>query len=266
MTAPAPAKPAGNLLRETVTHVWHWTDKLFTIRTTRDPSFRFESGQFAMIGVEVDGRPLLRAYSMASAAYDDFLEFFSIIVPQGPLTSRLQHIKVGDSLLIARKPTGTLLLANLKPGKRLYMLSTGTGLAPFASLIQDPAAYEQFERVILVHGCRNTAELEYGTRIVDSVRESEFLGELARDKLLHYTTVTREPYYHQGRINDLIADGKLFADLGQPPFNPVEDRVMICGNPEMLQDLRTMLVRTGFREGSNSVPGDFVIERAFVER
>jgi ferredoxin--NADP+ reductase len=266
MAMRAPAKPASNLLREQVTHVWHWTDKLFTIRTTRDPAFRFESGQFAMIGIEVDGRPLLRAYSMASATYDEHLEFFSIIVPDGPLTSKLRHIEVGDTLLVSRKPTGTLLLGNLRPGKRLYMLSTGTGLAPFASIIQDPTAYEQYEHVVLVHGCRNTAELEYGTRVVDGVRDNELLSDLAHDKLLHYTTVTREPYYHRGRINDLIANGRLFADLGLPPLDRAQDRVMICGNPEMLQSLRTMLEASGFTEGSNSAPGDFVIERAFVER
>lgn len=266
MTAMVPSKPSASLLRERVTEVRHWTDKLFSFRTTRDPSFRFESGQFAMIGVEVDGRPLLRAYSMASAAYDDHLEFFSIIVPGGPLTSRLRHIQVGDTLLVGRKPTGTLLLGNLRPGRRLYMLSTGTGLAPFASLIQDPETYEQFEQVILVHGCRTTAELAYGTCAVDGVRESEFLGELARNQLLHYTTVTREPYYRQGRIDDLVASGKMFADLGVPPLDAKLDRVMICGNPGMLQSLRTMLEKHRFTEGSNSVPGEFVIERAFVER
>lgn len=263
---PEKARASGSMLRERVTGVRHWTDKLFTIRTTRDPSFRFESGQFAMIGLMVDGKPLLRAYSMASAAYDEHLEFFSIKVPDGPLTSRLQHIEVGDELLVGRKATGTLLLGNLRPGKRIYLLSTGTGFAPFASLIQDPAIYEQFDQVVLVHGCRMRAELEYGTRVVMKVRESEFLGDVAREKLLYYTTVTREPYYRTGRITDLMAAGALPDALGLPRLDASDDRVMICGNPDMLQSLRLMLEADGFEEGNSSAPGAFVIERAFVER
>ncbi len=262
----APAKASSALLRERVTDVWHWTDNLFTFRTTRDPSFRFDSGQFAMIGLEVDGKPLLRAYSMACAAYDDYLEFFSIKVPNGPLTSRLQHIEVGDTLLVGRKPTGTLVLGNLKPGKRLYMLATGTGLAPFASLIKDPAIYDAYEQIILVQGSRTVAELEYGTRVVMAARNNEYFGDMAREKLLFYTTVTREPYYHQGRVTDEIASGRLFRELGLPPLSTADDRVMICGNPAMLADLKGMLETSGFREGNASNPGDYVIERAFVER
>lgn len=262
----APAKAPSALLRERVTDVWHWTDNLFTFRTTRDASFRFDSGQFAMIGLEVDGKPLLRAYSMACAVYDDYLEFFSIKVPNGPLTSRLQHIKAGDTLLVGRKPTGTLVLGNLKPGKRLYMLSTGTGLAPFASLIKDPAVYDAYDKIILVQGTRTVAELEYGTRIVMAARNNEFLGEVAQEKLMFYTTVTREPYYHQGRVTDEIADGRLFRELGLPPLSTADDRVMICGNSAMLAELKGMLETQGFQEGSASTPGDFVIERAFVER
>ena len=263
---PAAAGKTSAFFRERVTDVWHWTDKLFTFRTTRDAGFRFESGQFAMIGLEVEGRPLLRAYSMASAVYDEYLEFFSIKVPNGPLTSRLQHIKVGDTVLVGKKPTGTLVVGNLSPAKRLYMLSTGTGFAPFASLIRDPDVYAAYESVVLVHGCRTIAELEYGTRVVMAARENEYIGETVRRQLLYYTTVTRESYYHQGRITDLIADGRLTADLGVPNLDRANDRVMLCGNPAMLQDLKQMLTGRGFKEGNNSNPGDFVIERAFVER
>lgn len=262
----AKPKPSGTLVEERVTEVHHWTDTLFSFRTTRDPSVRFESGQFVMIGLEIDGKPLLRAYSIASAVYDDYLEFFSIKVPNGPLTSRLQNIKQGDTVLVGRKPTGTLVASSLKPGRRLYMLATGTGFAPFASLIKDPAVYETFESVIVVHGCRTVAEVEYSTRTVMDVRQSEFLAEYAQDKLVYYATVTREPYYHQGRITDLASNGKLFTDLGYPPLNREEDRVMLCGNPDMLRDLRAMLDGNGFIEGSSSEPGDYVIEKAFVER
>ncbi len=252
--------------QERVLEVRHWTDKLFSFTTTRDPSFRFESGQFVMIGLPVDGKPLMRAYSIVSATYDEHLEFLSIKVPDGPLTSRLQHIAVGDTILMSRKPTGTLLIGNLKPGKRLYLLATGTGFAPFGSIIRDPEVYEKFEQVVVVYGCREVAELECGTRTVMSVRESEFLGELAKEQLLYYTTVTREAHYHQGRVTTLIENGQVFADLRLPALDPVHDRVMICGNPEMLVELRDMLAARGFDEGNNAAPGAFVIEKAFVER
>lgn len=263
--AARPVKASGTL-EEAVLDVHHWTDTLFSFRTTRTPSFRFESGQFVMIGLALDGRPLLRAYSIVSAPYDEHLEFFSIKVPDGPLTSRLQHIAPGDTILMSKKPTGTLLLGNLAPGKRLYLLATGTGFAPFGSLLADPEVYERFDSVVLVYGCRTVAELAYATTKVVAVRASEFLGEAAREKLTYYTTVTREPYYHQGRMTDLIENGTLADDLGMPAFDPATDRVMICGNPGMLADLRGMLMRRGFAEGNSGTPGAFVIERAFAEK
>lgn len=269
LDTPEAAAPQPNLRgynQEKVLEVYHWTDKLFSFKTTRDPSFRFESGQFVMIGLVVDGKPIMRAYSIVSSIYDEHLEFLSIKVPDGPLTSRLQHIQVGDTILMTRKPTGTLLLTNLKPGKRLYLLSTGTGFAPWGSVIRDPEVYERFEKVIVVYGCRNVDELAFGTDTVTSVRDSEFLGELASEQLLYYTTVTRDEYYHQGRITTLIDNGKLFTDLGMPPLDKADDRVMICGNPNMLIELRDMLVARGFTEGSSGEPGEFVIEKAFVER
>ncbi len=251
---------------ETVLTVKHWNDDLFSFTTTRDPSFRFKNGQFAMIGLEVDGRPLVRAYSMASANYDDTLEFFSIKVQNGPLTSRLQHIKPGDRVLVGRKPTGTLVLDNLMPGKRLYLLSTGTGLAPFLSLIRDPEAYEHFEKVILVHGCRYTSDLAYHERLSNELAEDEFLGEMVREKLIYYPAATREPYRKHGRITDLIENGKFFQGIGMPPLNRAEDRVMLCGSPAMLSELRQMLHAKGWVEGNMGEPGEFVIEKAFVER
>lgn len=262
----APSKKSASLLREQVLEIHHYTDKLFSFRTTRTQSFRFQSGQFAMIGLEVAGRPLLRAYSICSAYYDEWLEFFSIKVPEGPLTSRLQHIKPGDEILINPKPTGTLLLGNLRPGKRLFLLATGTGFAPFASLLRDPEIYEAFDAVYIVYGCRLAAELEYATGVTIDVREHELLGELAADKLHYYATVTREPYHHQGRITDLIENGRLFADLGVPGLDAQNDRVMICGNPDMTAQLRAMLGARGFLEGSSTVPGDFVVEKAFADR
>jgi ferredoxin--NADP+ reductase len=252
--------------KETVLSVRHWTDDLFSFTATRDPSFRFLSGQFAMIGLEVDGRPLLRAYSMASANHEDNLEFFSIKVPDGPLTSRLQHLKEGDIILVGRKPTGTLVQDNLLPGRRLYLLSTGTGLAPFVSIVKDPEIYTRYEQIILVHGCRKIAELAYGEKIVADLSEHEYFGDLVRDQLTYYPTVTREPFRNRGRITHLIEKGRLFEDVGQPQLNPAEDRVMLCGSPAMLADLKPLLESRGFAEGSSSEPGHFVIERAFVER
>jgi ferredoxin--NADP+ reductase len=264
--AAAPKKSGGAFNRETVLEVQHYTDRLFRFRTTRDPAFRFINGQFAMIGIEVDGKPLLRAYSMASANYEDDLEFFSIKVPDGPLTSRLQHLKVGDTVLVGRKPTGTLVQSSLLPGKRLYMFSTGTGIAPFSSVIKDPEVYDLYDRLILVHGCRQVAELQYGFDIVKAAKENEFFGDVVTEKLIHYPTVTREPFKYQGRATDLIESGKLFTDIGQPPLNPAEDRVMICGSPGLLRDLVKMLQDRGFREGSSGDPATYVIEKAFVEQ
>jgi ferredoxin/flavodoxin---NADP+ reductase len=252
--------------QEQVLLVQHWSDDLFSFTTTRNPAFRFQSGQFTMMGLEVDGRPLLRAYSMASANHEDVLEFFSIKVPDGPLTSRLQKIREGDIVLVGRKATGTLVVGNLLPGRRLLLLSTGTGLAPFASLIKDPEVYEAYESIILVHGCRQVSELAYGERVIDALRRSEIFGELAEEKLLYYPTVTREPFRNRGRITDLIATDKLFDDLGVGPLDRVQDRAMLCGSPGMIDDLRRTFEQRGFQEGNHSRQGHFVIERAFVER
>jgi len=255
-----------NLHHERVLSVHHWTDNLFTFTTTRDPALRFKNGQFVMIGLEVEGKPLLRAYSIASANYEETLEFFSIKVPNGPLTSRLQHLKVGDEVIVGRKPTGTLLVDYLVPGRRLYLLATGTGLAPFMSLIKDPETYENYEKVILVHGVRTVAELAYQDFIEDDLPQNEYFGELVQEKLVYYPTVTREPYRNQGRITDLITSGKLFADLGLPALDKEDDRVMLCGSPQLLDDMRVILKERGFEEGSTTEPGDFVIEKAFVEK
>jgi ferredoxin--NADP+ reductase len=255
-----------NLNHEKVLSVHHWTDNLFTFTTTRDPSLRFKNGQFVMLGLEVAGRPLLRAYSVASANYEDTLEFFSIKVPEGPLTSKLQHLKVGDEVLVGRKPTGTLLVDYLVPGRRLYLLATGTGLAPYLSLIKDPETYENYEKVILVHGVRTVAELAYEDLITRELPENEYFGELVQEKLIYYPTVTREPYRNQGRITDLITSGKLFADIGLPPLSKEDDRVMLCGSPQLLDDMRVIMKKLGFEEGSTTEPGDFVIEKAFVEK
>ena len=251
---------------ERVLSVHHWTDRLFTFTTTRDPTLRFNNGHFTMIGLRVDGKPLLRAYSIVSANYEDHLEFLSIKVPDGPLTSRLQHIQVGDTIVVGRKPTGTLVVDYLLPGKRLYLLSTGTGLAPFMSIIRDPEIYEKFEQIVLVHGVRQVDELAYHDLLTQHLPAHEVLGELITSQLRYYPTVTRETYRTMGRVTELIETGKLFEDLKLPPLDPVYDRVMICGSPGMLRDLKQMLEHTGFKEGNTSTPGDFVIERAFAEQ
>jgi ferredoxin--NADP+ reductase len=264
--APAPVKAGGAFFVETVTWVQHWTESLFSFRTTRDPSLRFSSGQFVMVGLtKEDGKPLVRAYSIASPAWHDELEFYSIKVADGPLTSRLQNIKVGDEVLIGRKSTGTLVLDGLKPGKRLYMLGTGTGLAPWLSLARDPDVYERFDDVIVTHTVRQVADLNYRELLSQELPNDEILGELVAGKLRYYPTVTREPFVTQGRITDLIASGKLFDDLGVPPFDPAVDRVMLCGGPSVLADLKQQMVDFGYEEGSIASPGDFVLERAFVE-
>ncbi len=252
--------------QETVLSVHHWTDQLFSFTTTRSASFRFENGQFIMIGLEVDAKPLVRAYSMVSPNYDDKLEFFSIKVPDGPLTSRLQHIQPGSQILVGRKPTGTLLLDYLLPGRTLYLLASGTGLAPFMSLIRDPEAYSRFERIVLAHSCRRVADLAYRETLSRGFAEDELLGEVAGGKFFYYPTVTREAFDHEGRLTDLITSGKLFRDLDLPPLDPSRDRVMICGGPDMLQDLRQLVIERGFEEGSSGQPGTFVIEKAFVEK
>lgn len=252
---------------ERVLSVHHWNDTLFSFKTTRDPGVRFENGHFVMIGLPVDGRPLMRAYSIASANYDEYLEFFSIKVQEGPLTSRLQHLKPGDEILVGRKPTGTLIIHDLLPGKHLYLFSTGTGLAPFLSIIKDPETYERFEKVILVHGVRHISELAYQDRINDELPKDEFIGDMVRDKLVYYPTVTREPFRNRGRLTDLIDSGKLFEDIGLPPLDPAVDRAMICGSPSMLKDTSTLLDARGFKISKHiGAPGDYVIERAFVEK
>ncbi len=262
----AAAKVPANLSEQTVLAVHHWTDRLFSLTLTRDPSFRFENGQFAMIGLMVDGKPVLRAYSMASPNHAETLEFLSIKVPDGPLTSRLQHVQPGDKVLLGRKPTGTLLLDNLRPGRTLYMFATGTGLAPFLSLAADPELYERFEHVVLTHTCRRVAELAYAEHLTEHLPNHEFLGEDVRAKLIYYPTTTREPSAHQGRITTLIESGQLFADTGLPPLDPAQDRAMICGSQEMIEEVKRMLLARGFTEGSSNAPGEFVIEKAFVEK
>lgn len=252
---------------QTILSVTHWNDSLFSFTTTRDESFRFENGQFVMIGLEQAGKPLLRAYSIASPNYEEHLEFFSIKVPNGPLTSVLQNIKTGDSILVGRKPTGTLLLPDLKPGKHLFLLSTGTGLAPFISLIQDPEAYERYKKIILVHGVRQVNDLAYRDFITHELPQHEFLGEEVRKKLIYYPTVTREDFVNQGRLTDLLESGKLLQDIGLPALNPETDRAMLCGSPQMLDDTCRILDQAGLSVSPRiGIPGDYVIERAFVEK
>lgn len=251
---------------ETVLSVHHWTDRLFSFTTTRDNALRFSNGHFTMIGLRVQDKPLLRAYSIASANYEEHLEFLSIKVDAGPLTSLLQHIQVGDKIVVGRKPTGTLVLDYLLPGKRLYLFSTGTGLAPFLSIIRDPDTYERFQQIVLVHGVRQTDELAYHDYLVERLPKHEFLGDMVANQLLYYPTVTRESYRNVGRIPALVDSGKLMTDLGLPELDPIHDRAMICGSPGMLRDLKVLLERRGFSEGNTSAPGDFVIERAFAEK
>ncbi|MGE0212914.1 MAG: ferredoxin--NADP reductase [Parvibaculaceae bacterium] len=255
-----------NLNEERVLSVRHWTDTLFSFTTTRDPAFRFRNGEFTMIGIPVNGKPLLRAYSVASPNYEDKLEFFSIKVQDGPLTSRLQHLKAGDPIIVSRKATGTLVLDNLRPGRHLYLIGTGTGLAPFLSIIRDPETYERFEKIVLLHGCRRVADIAYGELITEELPADEFLGEDVRSKLVYYPTVTREPYRNRGRITDLVQSGILFADIGLPDLSAEDDRVMLCGSPQMLVDFRRILDERDFVEGNHGEPGDFVVEKAFVER
>ncbi|HWU53398.1 MAG TPA: ferredoxin--NADP reductase [Tahibacter sp.] len=252
---------------ERVLAVRHWNEHLFSFTCTRDAGLRFENGQFLMIGLPVDGRPLVRAYSVASANYEEHLEFFSIKVPNGPLTSRLQHLKEGDEILVSRKPTGTLLLHDLKPARHLYLLSTGTGLAPFLSLIRDPETYERFDKVVLTHGVRQVNDLAYRDYIEQELPQHEYLGEMVREKLIYYPTVTREAFRHQGRLDQLLADGTLCADIGLPPLDPANDRAMLCGSPAMLASLSQLLDSRGFVVSPRiGTPGDYVIERAFVEK
>lgn len=255
------------LREEEVRSVHHWNDSLFSFTTTRSPAFRFENGHFVMIGLQSQGRPLLRAYSLVSPNHEEHLEFFSIKVPDGPLTSRLQHLQPGDRILVSSKPTGTLVLSDLRPGRVLYLLCTGTGLAPFMSLIREPETYASFETIVLVHGVRKVSDLAYRDYIENALPRHEYFGEDVRAKLLYYPSVTREPFRHQGRITHLIESGRLSADLGLPPLSPDTDRAMICGGPAMLADLRALLDARGFAISPGlGQPGDYVVERAFAEK
>jgi len=251
---------------ERVLSVHHWTDRLFTFTTSRDQGMRFANGHFTMLGMRVDDKPLLRAYSIVSANYEDHLEFLSIKVPDGPLTSRLQHVQPGDPVIVGRKPTGTLLIDYLLPARRLYLFATGTGLAPFMSIVRDPTTYERFEELVLVHGVRRKDELAYHDLLLEHLPAHEFLGEQVSKQFRYYPTVTREPFRHTGRVTDLIETEKLFRDLHLPPLDAANDRVMICGSPAMLRDLKNMLETRGFEEGNTTTPGHFVIERAFADQ
>lgn len=254
-------------LKETVLSVHHWNDTLFSFKTTRRPGLRFRNGHFLMIGLEVDGKPLMRAYSVVSPNYEEHLEFLSIKVPDGPLTSRLQNIQVGDEILVSEKSVGTLVLDDLNPGQHLYLFSTGTGLAPFMSIIRDPETYERFEKVVLIHGVRLVSELAYGDYLKNDLPHDEFLGELVRNQLIYYPTVTREAFRHTGRLTTAIESGQLSTDIGLPPLDPTVDRAMICGSPAMLKETAEMLDARGFAVSPGlGQPGDYVIERAFVER
>ncbi len=260
-TAPKPHLPDA----QTVTQVHHWTDRLFSFRVTRPKSLRFRSGEFVMIGLLDDkGKPLLRAYSIASPAWDEELEFYSIKVPDGPLTSRLQHIQPGDEIILRPKPVGTLVHDALLPGKRIWFLATGTGFAPFASLLREPETYEKYEQVIMMHTCREVAELDYGRQLVESLKDDPLIGEMVGDKLRYYPTTTREPFHHMGRVTDNLQSGKVFADLGLPRMNPEEDRAMVCGSLAFNVDVKAILESFGLVEGANSDPKQFVVEKAFV--
>jgi len=259
----APVRPMPDA--QTVTAVTHWTDRLFSFRVTRPQSLRFRSGEFVMIGLPDEaGKPILRAYSIASPNWDEELEFYSIKVPDGPLTSRLQHIRPGDQIILRPKPVGTLVLDALLPGKRLWFLATGTGIAPFASLMRDPETYEKFEQVIMMHTCREAAELEYGRQLVETLRDDPLIGEMVEGKLHYYPTTTREETVRMGRITDNLSSGKVFADLGLPPMDAGYDRAMVCGSLAFNLDVKAVLEGFGLNEGANSEPREYVVEKAFV--
>lgn len=256
-----------NLNVETVLRVQHWNDDLFSIVTTRDAGFRFDNGQFVMLGLMVDGKPLMRAYSVASPNWAETLEFFSIKIADGALTSRLQHLQPGDQILLSRKPTGTLLIDDLHPGRCLYLLGTGTGLAPFLSIVQDPATYERFETVVVAHGVREIADLAYRRLLSEDLAQHEYLGPMVQRQLRYYPAVSREPHPHQGRLTTLFEKGRINGDLGLPEIDPKHDRVMLCGSPAMLADFRELLDARGFQVTQRiGALGDYVYERAFVEK
>lgn len=267
MTSSPAAIPRPSVLpdAQTVTAVKHWTDSLFSFRVTRPASLRFRSGEFVMIGLMGDtGKPLLRAYSIASPNWDEELEFYSIKVPDGPLTSKLQHIRPGDEIILRPKPVGTLVLDALLPGQHLWFLATGTGIAPFASLMRDPETYEKFDQVVMMHTCRTVAELEYGRDLIAGLTDDPLIGEMVADKLQYYPTTTREDFPRKGRITDNLASGKVFADLGLPPLHPDRDRAMVCGSLAFNIDVKKVLESYGLSEGANSAPREFVVEKAFV--
>jgi ferredoxin--NADP+ reductase len=250
---------------QSVTSVRHYTDRLFAFRVTRPATLRFRSGEFVMVGLPDDnGRPILRAYSIASPSWDEELEFYSIKVPDGPLTSRLQHIQPGDQIILRPKPVGTLVLDALLPGKRLWFLATGTGIAPFASLMRDPETYEKYEQVVMMHTCRTTAELDYGRQLVEGLENDPLIGEMVAGKLLYYPTTTREDSPRMGRITDNLTSGKVFADLGLSPMDPATDRAMVCGSLAFNLDVKAVLEGFGLNEGANSEPREYVVEKAFV--
>lgn len=253
------------LLKEKVTEIQHWTDKTFSFKTTRDPGFRFKNGEFAMIGLEVDGKPLLRAYSVVSPNHEDHLEFLSIKVPNGPLTSKLQHIKVNDEIIINSKPTGTLVCDYLLPGRNLFLFSTGTGLAPFMSIVRDPETYEKFQKIILTHTVRTSKELAYKD-LLDNLNNDETYREVTNGKFIYFNTVTREDWERKGRITDWIKNQSLWKYIGSEKFDPSQDRVMICGSESMTFDLKKIFEDIGSQEGSTKVQGGFVIEKAFAEK
>ena len=253
------------LINETVTGVHHWNDSLFSFKTTRNAAFRFRNGHFVMLGIEDQGKPLMRAYSIASANYEDELEFFSIKVADGALTSKLQHLRVGDNIYLSKKPTGTLVADRLLPGRRLYLLSTGTGLAPFISIVKDPEIYQQFDEVILAHGLRYPSELAYRQLIEETLPQDPYLGEMVRRQLHYYPTVTREKFKRNGRLTDLLSSGRLFHDLDLPQATTEDDRFMLCGSPSMLKDFGQILQQRGFCEARSDRAGHYVVERAFVE-
>lgn len=255
-----------NIALENVLSVHHWNDTLFSFKLSRDPSMRFRNGEFVMIGLPGEKRPILRAYSIASANYEEHLEFLSIKVPDGALTSRLQHIKPGDQVFVSRKPTGTLVADDLKPGRNLYLLGTGTGLAPFMSIIFDLDIYDRFEKIVLFHGVRTVSELAYKDLIENELPNNPYIGELVKEKLIYYPSVTREPFKNQGRITDLIQSGKLAENIGLPQLDPKQDRVMLCGSPSMLAEIQHILDEMSFQISPRmGEQGDYVIERAFVE-
>jgi ferredoxin--NADP+ reductase len=264
VVVPEPVRAPGLADMETVTEVTHWTDSLFSFRVTRPRSLRFRSGEFVMIGLPVDGKPLLRAYSIASPSWDETLEFYSIKVADGPLTSRLQKIVPGDRVILRPKPVGTLVLDALRPGRRLYLFATGTGIAPFASLIRDPETYEKFDRVILAHTCRENADLAWGRDLVEQLPSDPLVGEMAGEKLIYFPTTTRERSLNEGRVTELMRTGAFFEALGLPRLDPGQDRAMICGSMGLNLELSALLQAAGLVEGANSRPGDFVVEKAFV--